>query len=101
MATPDERNAQVTLECLKAKVDNLIRQMETLTTNPTSTTALQRRISSVEKAWTAFEEQYDRLRAIAGERRPQDQVQTEEDRTNYATVGKGLVCRQWGFFGVF
>ena len=68
MATPDKRNARVTLERLKAKVDNLIGQMETLTTNPTSTTALQRRISSAEKAWTAFEEQYDRLRAIAGER---------------------------------
>ena len=86
MATPDKRNARVTLEHLKAKVDNLIGQMETLTTNPTSTTALQRRISSAEKAWTVFEEQYDRLRAIAGERRPQDQVQTEEDRANFDTV---------------
>ena len=86
MATPDERNARVTLERLKAKVENLIGQMETLATNPTSTSALQRRISSAEKAWTTFEDQYDRLRAIAGERRPQDQVQTEEDRTNHATV---------------
>ena len=50
MATPDERNARVTLERFKTKVDNLIGQMETLTTNPTSTTALQRRISSAEKA---------------------------------------------------
>ena len=68
MATPDKHNARVTLDHLKAKVDNLIGQMETLATNPTSTTALQRRISSTEKAWTAYEEQYDRLRTIAGER---------------------------------
>ena len=68
MATPDERNARVTLERFKTKVDNLIGQMETLTTNPTSTTALQRRISSAEKAWTAYEEQYDWLHAFAGER---------------------------------
>ena len=54
MATPDEHNARVTLECLKAKVDNLIGQMETLATNLTSTSVLQRRISSVEKAWTMF-----------------------------------------------
>ena len=50
MATPDERNARVTLERLKAKVENLIGQMETLVTNLTSTSALQRRISSEEKA---------------------------------------------------
>ena len=68
MATPDKRNARVTLERFKTKVDNLIGQMETLMTNPTSTTALQRRISSAEKAWTAYEEQYDRLRAFARER---------------------------------
>ena len=66
MATPDKRNSRVTLVHLKAKVENLIGQMETLATNPTSTSALQRRISSAEKAWTMFEEQYNWLCAIAG-----------------------------------
>ena len=75
MATPEERNARGTLERIKDKVEALIVQMEdTLANNPTSTSMLWRRIKSAEKAWTEFEDQYDRLRAIAGKGRPQDQV---------------------------
>ena len=85
--TPEERNARDTLERLKDKVETLIVQMEnTLAINTTSTSALQRRIKTTEKAWTEFEGQYDRLRAITGKGRPQDQVQAEQDRTNHATL---------------
>ena len=60
MASQEERDARATLECLKDKVEALIVQMEnTLVTNPTSTSALQRRIKSTEKAWTEFEGQYN------------------------------------------
>ena len=60
MATPEERNARATLECLKDKVEALIMQMEsTLATNLTSTCALQKRIENTEKAWTEFEGQYN------------------------------------------
>ena len=87
MATPEERNAQDTLERIKDKVEALIVQMEnTLATNPTSTSALRRRIKNAEKAWTEFEGQYDRLRAIAGQGRLQDQVQAEQDRAYHAAL---------------
>ena len=56
MATPEERNARDTLERIKDKVEALIVQMEnTLAINPTSTSALQRRVKNIEKAWTEFE----------------------------------------------
>ena len=85
--TPEERNAWATLERLKDKVEALIGQMEnTLATNPTSTSALQKRIKSAEKAWTEFEGQYDRLRAIAGQGRLQDQVQAEQDCAYHTTL---------------
>ena len=62
-------------------------QMENmLVTNPTSTSALRRRIKNIEKAWTEFEGQYDRLRAIAGQGRLQDQVQAEQECTCHATL---------------
>ena len=58
MATPEERDARNTLECLKDKVDVLIGQMEsTLATIPISASALQKRIESAEKAWNEFEGQ--------------------------------------------
>ena len=51
-----------TLGRLKDKVEALIVQMEnTLATNPTSTSALRRRIKDLVKAWIEFEAQYDRL----------------------------------------
>ena len=60
MATQEERNAWATLERLKDKVEALIVQIEKmLATNPASTSALQRRIESTEKAWTEFKGQYD------------------------------------------
>ena len=50
MATPKERNARDTLERIKDKVEALIVQMEnTLAINPTSTSALQRRVRNTEK----------------------------------------------------
>ena len=56
------------MERIKDKVEALIVQMENmLAINPTPTSALQRRVKNTEKAWTDFEGQYDRLRAIAGE----------------------------------
>ena len=74
--TPEERNARGTLERIKDKVEALIVQMEdTLANNPTSMSMLRRRIKSAEKAWTEFEGQYDRLRAIAWEN------QAEQHRT--------------------
>ena len=86
MATPEERNARDTLECIMDKVEALIMQMEnTLATNPTSTSALQKRIKSTEKAWTEFEDQYDQLCAIAEERWVQDQVRAEQDHAQHAT----------------
>ena len=54
----EERNARATLERLKDKVEALIVQMEnTLATNPTPTSALQRKVKHTEKAWTEFENQ--------------------------------------------
>ena len=79
--TPEERNARDTLERIKDKVEALIMQMEnTLATNPTPTSALQRKVKHTEKAWTEFENQYDRLRTIAGEN------QAEQDCTHLATL---------------
>ena len=69
------------MERLKGKVDALIVQMEnTLATNPTTTFALQTKVKHTEKAWTEFENQYDRLHAIAGEN------QAEQDRTHLVTL---------------
>ena len=79
--TPEERNARDTLECIKDKVEALIMQMEnTLAINPTSMSALQRRVKNTEKAWTEFEGQYDRLRAIAREN------QAEQDRAYHVAL---------------
>ena len=81
MATQEERKARAALEHLKGKVEALIGLMEnTLATNPTSASGLQRRIKSTEEAWTEFKVQYDRLCAIAGEN------QAKQDHTNYDTV---------------
>ena len=85
MATPEERTARDTSECLKDKVEALIGQIEkALSTTPISMSALQKRIKSAETAWTKFEDQYDELRAIAVKGRTQDQVRTEQDREQYA-----------------
>ena len=76
--TPEERNARDSVERLKDKVEALIMQIEnTLTTNPTSASTLQRRIESTEKAWAEFEGQYDQLRAITEEN------QAEQDHDDY------------------
>ena len=84
MATPEERNARDTLERLKDKVEALIGQIEnTLATIPISTSALQKRIKSADKAWTEFEDQYDRLRATSGKGRTRDQVRAKQDRNEY------------------
>ena len=54
--------ARDTMGRLKDKVEALIAQMEdTLATNPTSTSALWRRLKDLVKAWIEFEAQYDRL----------------------------------------
>ena len=44
---------------------------KTLATNPISTSTLQTRIENLERAWTEFKAQYDRLRTIAGRGRLQ------------------------------
>ena len=81
MATPEERNARDTLERIKDNMEALIVQMEnTLAINPTPTSALQRRVKNTEKAWTEFEGQYDRLRAIAGEN------QAQQDRAYHVAL---------------
>ena len=50
--------ARDTLGRLKDKVEYLIVQMEDmLATNPTSTSALRRRIKNLERAWTKFKAQ--------------------------------------------
>ena len=60
--TPEGGNPLVFLRDLKDKVEYLIVQIEdTLATNPTSTSALRRRIKDLVKAWMEFEAQYDRL----------------------------------------
>ena len=65
--TPEECNPLVFLRGLKDKVEVRIAQMEkTLATNPISTSTLQTRIENLERAWTKFKAQYDRLRTIAG-----------------------------------
>ena len=65
--TPEECNPLVFLRGLKDKVEVRIAQMEkTLATNPISTSMLQTRIENLERAWTEFKAQYDRLRTIAG-----------------------------------
>ena len=84
MATQEERDARDLLERLKDKMEALIGQIEsTLTNTPISTSALQKRIKSADKAWTEFEDQYDRLRAISRKGRTRDQVRAEQDRDEY------------------
>ena len=70
----------------KDKVEVLLAQMEdTMSTNPAST-SLRRRIEESERAWFEFENQYNQLRAIAGQGRLQDQGDAEQDSTHYVTL---------------
>ena len=71
MATNGKRGGQcnplVFLRGLKDKVEVRIAQIEKmLATNPISTSTLPTRIDNLERAWTEFKAQYDRLRTIAG-----------------------------------
>ena len=97
MPTSEERSALVFLKDffyqgwdalgrLKDKVEVLLAQMEdTMSTNPAST-SLWRRIEESEWGWFEFENQYNQLRAIAGQGRLQDQGDAEQDSTHYVTL---------------
>ena len=70
--TPEECNPLVFLRGLKDNVEVRFAHMEkTLATNPISMYTLQMRIENLERAWTEFKAQYDRLRTIAGRGRLQ------------------------------
>ena len=68
MATQDERDIRATMVRIKAKVENLMVQMEsTLGTNPVPMLSLRRRLSKAEDVWSEYEGLYDQLRAITEE----------------------------------
>ena len=53
---------------IKAKVENLMGQLETsLDTNPVPMLSLRRRLSKAEDVWSEYEGLYDQLCAIHGE----------------------------------
>ena len=85
--TAEECNDLVFLAVLKDKVEYLIAQMEdTLATNLTSTSALQKRIKNLEEAWIELEAHYNRLRTIAGQGWLQDQLQADPYCIYHATL---------------
>ena len=76
MASQEERNIRATMECIKAKVENLMVQMESaLGSNPVPTLSLRRRTKNSEKVWSEYEGLYDQLCAITEE----DQDEQDSD----------------------
>ena len=83
MATQEERDIQATMVRIKAKVENLMVQMESpLGTDPVPMLSLQRRFSKAENVWSEYEGLYDQLRAIT------EEDQDEQDRDDF-TVFQG------------
>ena len=83
MASQEERDIRATMERLKAKVENLMVQMEsTLGIDSVPTLSLRRRTKNLEKVWSEYEGLYDQLHAIT------EEDQDEEDRDDF-TVFQG------------
>ena len=82
--TPEECNPLVFLRGLKDKVEYLIVQMEDiLATNPTSTSALWRRIKNLDRDWTNFEAQY-----LEGHPRAEDAINNCQHRSGSGNCSK-------------
>ena len=70
----------------KDKVEVLLAQMEDLmSTNPASS-SLRRRMEEAERGWVEFENQYNQLRALAGQGRIQDRGAAEQDSHVYVSL---------------
>ena len=68
MGTRNKRDIRATMVRIKAKVENLMGQLETLLgTDPVPMLSLQRRLSKAEDVWSEYEGLYDQLCAIHGE----------------------------------
>ena len=62
MASQEERDIRATMERIKAKVENLMVQMESaLGSDPVPMLSLRRRFSKVENVWAKYEGLYDQL----------------------------------------
>ena len=68
MASQEERDIRATMERIKAKVENLMVQMESaLGSDPVPMLSLRRRFSKAENVWSEYEGLYDQLHAITEE----------------------------------
>ena len=68
MTSQEERDIRATMERIKAKVENLMVQMESaLGSDPVPMLSLPRRFSKAENVWAEYEGLYDQLRAITEE----------------------------------
>ena len=68
MGTRDEREIRATMVRIKAKVENLMTQLETsLGIDPVPLFSLRRKFSKAEDLWADYEGLYDQLCAIQGE----------------------------------
>ena len=68
MTSQEERDIPATMERIKAKVENLMAQMESvLGTDPVPMLSLRRRFGKAENVWSEYEGLYDQLRAITEE----------------------------------
>ena len=84
MTSQEERDIRATMERIKAKVENLMAQMETaLGSDPVPTLSLRRRTRNSENVWSEYEGLYDQLRAI-----------TKEDQAGVNIMQKGTFRSQ-------
>ena len=78
MTAQEERDIRATMPRIKAKLENLMAQMETaLGSDPVPTLSLRRRTRNSENVWSEYEGLYDWLRAIT------EEDQDEEDRDEF------------------
>ena len=78
MASQEECDIRATMERLKAKVENLMVQMESaLGSDPVPMLSLRRRFSKAENVWSEYEGLYDQLRAIT------EEDQDKQDRYDF------------------
>ena len=78
MTSQEEHDIWATMECIKAKVENLMAQMETaLGSDPVPMLSLRRRTRNSENVWSEYEGLYDRLRVIT------EEDQDEEDHDEF------------------
>ena len=87
MTAQEERDIRATMPRIKAKLENLMAQMETaLGSDPVPTLLLQRRTRNSENVWSEYEGLYDRLRVITEEEEEEDHDEFIAFQDRYSDV---------------